>query len=87
MFLLSILMIIIALKPVYLWMLFNWINILDALFVDLDVQNLRGLSLGILIKPIYAVFQMTFGPVIAPTDSIFIFLCMILYFFHYLILL
>ena len=86
MFLLSVAMIIIAFKPVYLWMLFNWINILDALFVDLDVQNLRGLSLGILIKPIYAVFQMTFGPVIAPTDSIFIFLYMSLYFFILLFL-
>ena len=86
MFLLSVAMITIAFKPVYLWMLFNWINILDALFVDLDVQNLRGLSLGILIKPIYAVFQMTFGPVIAPTDSIFIILYMFLYFFILLFL-
>ena len=77
----SILMIIIAFKPIYLWMLFNWINILDDLFVDLNVQNLKGLSLGYLSNQYMLYFKCAFGPVIAPTDSIFIFLCMILYFF------
>ena len=61
---------LIVLYPFLFWEFFNWLNIMEALTITTQTQNLHGFNKSILIKPIYAVYQMFFGFDLAPTLSL-----------------
>lgn len=60
-----------AFNPKLIWQLFYSLNITGHAAVDLNSIQILGLSKSTLIKPFYAVYQMIFGPHIAPTYSMF----------------
>ena len=68
----------IAIKPKIIWTLFNWLNIIGHLNIDMTAGIVHGITKSVIIKPFYAVYQMIFGYDISPTSSILIFLLFIL---------
>ena len=69
---------LIAIKPKIIWTLFNWLNIIGHLNIDMTAGIVHGITKSVIIKPFYAVYQMIFGYDISPTSSILIFLLFIL---------
>ena len=67
-----------AIKPKIIWILFNWLNIIGHANIDMTADNVHGVTKSVIIKPFYAIYQMIFGYDIAPTSSIVIFLLFIL---------
>ena len=60
---------IVIFKPSLIWQLLTILNISGHGAVDISSAQVLGLTKATLIKPIYAFFQMIFGPAIAPTYS------------------
>ena len=63
---------ILILNPIFIWKLLYVFNISGHASVDLNSSQIMGFNLSTLVKPFYAIFQMIFGPDIAPTYSIFV---------------
>jgi len=61
---------IIVINPKLIWELMGVLNLSGHANVELPSIEIRGFSLSILIKPLYAIYQMFFGYDIAPTESI-----------------
>ena len=62
----------ILLKPLIIWNLFIWLKITDQANFSMKSEIIHGLTLSVIIKPFYAIFQMIFGYHIAPTESFII---------------
>ena len=62
----------ILLKPLIIWNLFSWLKITDQANFSMKSEIIHGLTLSVIIKPLYAIFQMIFGYHIAPTESFII---------------
>ena len=60
-------------NPKLIWELFYLFNLTGHAAVDLNADQIMGFNRSTFIKPFYAIFQMIFGPNIAPTFSIFTF--------------
>jgi len=67
----SILFILVLLNPNIIWELKYSLNLSGHSNVSLDSIKILGLSKATLIKPFYAIFQMIYGPDLAPTNSMF----------------
>ena len=83
--LLFLMIISIVINPSLIWSFFNWLNIIEALNINTQTSDLHGLNIRVLIKPIYAVYQMIFGFDLAPTDSLTIIILAIFFFLLLLI--
>ena len=57
-------------EPIYVWKLLDLLSISDHANININSVNTRGFSFSILMKPIYAVYQMFFGYFLAATESI-----------------
>jgi hypothetical protein len=67
----AILISFILFNPKLIWQLFYSLNISGHAAVNLSSIQILGLTKATLIKPFYAIFQMIYGPDLAPTNSIF----------------
>ena len=67
-----IILFIFIFNPKLIWQLLYMFNISGHAAVDLSSIQIMGFGRSIIIKPFYAIFQMIFGPYIAPTYSILI---------------
>jgi len=76
-FLPFILMLGVLIKPISLWWLLDFFNLSDHGHINFLSNSIRGLSLSILIKPFYALYQMFFGYDILPTESIILIILII----------
>ena len=63
---------IFILNPILIWKLLYMFNITGHAAIDLNSVQIMGFGRSTFIKPFYAMFQMIFGPYIAPTYSILI---------------
>ena len=63
---------IFILNPILIWKLLYVFNITGHAAVNLNSVQIMGFGRSTFIKPFYAMFQMIFGPYIAPTYSILI---------------
>ena len=63
---------IFILNPILIWKLLYMFNITGHAAIDLNSVQIMGFGMSTFIKPFYAMFQMIFGPYIAPTYSILI---------------
>ena len=71
---------ILIINPNIVWFPLNYFNLSD-IATNLESKQIRGLSIGSFIKPLYAIFQFFFGYDTYPTDSfLFIILIIILSF-------
>ena len=71
---------ILIINPNIVWFPLNYFNLSD-IATNLESKQIRGLSIGSFIKPLYAIFQFFFGYDTYPTDSfLFIILIIILCF-------
>ncbi len=59
-------------KPSIIWNFFYWLKITDHANISLNSKIFHGLTAPVLLKPVYAIFQMIFGYFVPPTYSIVI---------------